>query len=150
LRERQTIGVTVALDLDRFKEITRSMGWTEYSPNIITGTLTALIEKLALRHRGVVVHGLDEERGTEEAIVKFVDVDLDELLEDLESIRREVEELGRRTSPNATISIGVYVGPITSLKPKPLAKAKKDPEVVMALRALRKAKKVGGNTIILL
>ncbi len=143
-------GVTVALDLDRFKEVTRSMGWTEYTPNIITGTLTRLVEDLAIKFRGVIIHGLDEERGTEEAVIKFVDVDFEDLLKNLEDLRLEIERLGRETGSNATLSIGVYVGPLTTLKPQPLSEAKKAPEVNMALRALKKAKKMGGNKIVVL
>ncbi|RLF04977.1 MAG: hypothetical protein DRJ60_06310 [Thermoprotei archaeon] len=146
----QVNGITVFLDLDRFKEITRSMGWTEYKPNIITGSLTHLIEEVASRLRGIVIHGLDEERGTEEAIIKFIEADENEVLKSLEKIRREIERLGRESGSNATLSIGVYIGPITSMKPQPLSEAKKAPEVVMALRALKKAKKMGGNRIVVL
>ncbi|MCS7139175.1 MAG: hypothetical protein N3F04_01920 [Candidatus Nezhaarchaeota archaeon] len=146
----QVKGVTVVLDLDRFKEITRNMGWTEYKPNVITGNLTRLVEQLASKFRGAIIGGLDEERGTEEAIIKFVEVDLNELLQSLEELRREIEDVGRESGSNATISIGVYVGPITSLKPQSLNKAKRSPEVVMALRALKKAKRMGGNRIVII
>jgi len=146
----QVKGITVFLDLDRFKEITRSMGWTEYKPNIITGSLTHLIEELVSRLRGVVVHGLDEERGTEEAIIKFIDADESEVLKGLEKVRREIEKLGKESGSNATVSIGVYIGPITSIKPQSLSEAKKTLEVTMALRALKKAKKMGGNRIVVL
>ncbi len=146
----QVNGITAILDLDKFKEITKSMGWTEYKPNIITGSLTHLVEEVVSRLRGVVIYGLDEERGTEEAIIKFVEADEDEVLKSLERIRCEIERLGRESGSNATLSIGVYIGPITSLKPQPLSEAKKAFEVVMALRALKKAKRMGGNRIIVL
>jgi len=146
----QTNGVTVILDLDRFKEVMKAMGWNEYEPNVVTESLTRLVEEVASRLGGIVIHGLDEERGTEEAVIKFVDVDVDEVLKELERVRLEIERIGKESGSNATISVGAYVGPITSLKPQPLSEAKKAPEVMMALRALKKAKKRGGNKIVVL
>jgi len=149
-RVPQINGVTVVLDLDNFKEVMKAMGWNEYKPNVVTGGLTRLVEELASKLGGVVVHGLDEERGTEEAVIKFVGVDVEEVLEELERVRLEIERVGKESGSNATISAGVYVGPITSLKPQPLSVAKKALEVAMALRALKKAKKKGGNRIVVL
>lgn len=146
----QIIGVTVVLDLDNFEEVMKRMNWTEYKPNIVTASLTRLVENLALKLGGVVIHGLDEERGTEEAVIKFVNTNVDDVLRELEKIRLEVERIGLESGSRATISIGVYVGPITSLKPQPLSRAKKELEVLMALRALKKAKKKGGNNIVVL
>lgn len=146
----QVNGVTVILDLDNFKEVMKVMGWSEYKPNVVTGSLTRLVKEVASKLGGIVVHGLDEERGTEEAVVKFVGADVEEVLEELEKVRLEIERIGKESRSNATISAGVYVGPITSLKPQPLSMAKKAPEVVMALRALKKAKKKGGNRIVVL
>jgi GGDEF domain-containing protein len=146
----QVNGVTVVLDLDNFKEVMKVMGWSEYKPNVVTGSLTRLVKEVASKLGGIVVHGLDEERGTEEAVVKFVGADVEEVLEELEKVRLEIERIGKESRSNATISAGVYVGPITSLKPQPLSMAKKAPEVVMALRALKKAKKKGGNRIVVL
>jgi GGDEF domain-containing protein len=146
----QVNGVTVVLDLDNFKEVMKVMGWSEYKPNVVTGSLTRLVKEVASKLGGIVVHGLDEERGTEEVVVKFVGADVEEVLEELEKVRLEIERIGKESRSNATISAGVYVGPITSLKPQPLSMAKKAPEVVMALRALKKAKKKGGNRIVVL
>jgi GGDEF domain-containing protein len=146
----QVNGVTVVLDLDNFKEVMKVMGWSEYKPNVVTGSLTRLVKEVASKLGGIVVHGLDEERGTEEAVVKFVGADVEEVLEELERVRLEIERIGKESRSNATISAGVYVGPITSLKPQPLSMAKKAPEVVMASRALKKAKKKGGNRIVVL
>jgi GGDEF domain-containing protein len=146
----QVNGVTVVLDLDNFKEVMKVMGWSEYKPNVVTGSLTRLVKEVASKLGGIVIHGLDEERGTEEAVVKFVGADVEEVLEELERVRLEIERIGKESRSNATISAGVYVGPITSLKPQPLSMAKKAPEVVMALRALKKAKKKGGNRIVVL
>ena len=143
-------GITVVLDLDKFKEVTKAMGWSEYKPNVVTGSLTRLVEELASKLGGVVIHGLDEERGTEEVVIKFVGADVNEVLRELERIRLEIERIGRESRSNATVSAGVYVGPITRLKPQPLSEAKKAPEVMMALRALKKAKKRGGNRIVVL
>lgn len=143
-------GITVVLDLDRFKDITSNMHWTEYKPNIVTGSLTRLVEEVVSKLGGIVIYGLDEERGTEEVVMKFVDASIDEVLKEMEKIRLEIERIGRESGSNATISIGIYVGPLTSLKPQSPSKAKKTIEVLMALRALRKAKKEGGNKIVVL
>jgi len=150
VRALQLNGITAILDLDKFKEVMKAMGWSEYKPNVVTGSLTRLVEEVASKLGGIVVHGLNEERGTEEAVVKFVGADVDEVLKELERVRLEIERIGKESRSNATISIGVYVGPITCLKPQPLSEAKKAPEVVMALRALKKAKKRGGNRIVVL
>jgi len=150
VRDLQLNGITVVLDLDRFKEVMKLMGWSEYKPNVVTGSLTRLVEELASKLGGVVIHGLDEERGTEEAVIKFVGADVEEVLGELERVRLEIERIGKESGSNATISMGVYVGPITSLKPQPLSEARRAPEVVMALRALKKAKKKGGNAIVVL
>ena len=146
----QLNGITAILDLDRFKEVMKVMGWNEYKPNVVTESLTRLVEEVASKLGGVIIHGLDEGRGTEEAVIKFVGVDVDEVLKELERIRLEIERIGEESGSGATISIGVYVGPITSLKTQPMSEAKKTPEVVMALRALKKAKKRGGNKIVVL
>ncbi|MEM4575894.1 MAG: hypothetical protein QW701_00380 [Candidatus Nezhaarchaeales archaeon] len=143
-------GITVALDLDRFKDVTNNMHWTEYKPNIVTGSLTRLVEEVISKLGGIVIYGLDEERGTEEVVMKFVDTNIDEVLREMEKIRLEIERIGRESGSNATISIGIYIGPITSLKPQPPSKAKKTIEVLMVLRALKKAKKEGGKKIVIL
>jgi len=146
----QLNGITAVLDLDRFEKVMKAMGWSEYKPNVVTGSLTRLVEELASKLGGIVVHGLDEERGTEEAVIKFVGADVGEVLRELERVRLEIERIGKESGSNATVSIGVYVGPITCLKPQRPSEAKKAPEVMMALRALKKAKKRGGNRMVVL
>jgi len=58
-----TLGIIIALDLDRFGEYVEEKGLDPYRPNIVTGELTNLVEEFARRHRGVVVYGLSKERG---------------------------------------------------------------------------------------
>lgn len=52
-------GVIIVLDLDRFRKIVEEMGWSEYSPNPITGLLSNLVEELVHKHHAMVVYGLD-------------------------------------------------------------------------------------------
>jgi len=82
------------MDLDRFKEYVRVRGLSVYKPNIITGTLSGLVEDLVRRFQAVVVYGLDWDRGTEEVILEIPGVEASELEQDLIRIAREVHELG--------------------------------------------------------
>jgi len=149
--ERNMHNVVVVVDLDRFKKIVKEMGWPEYSPNLITGILSELVDGLARKHHAMIIYGLDWKRGTEEAILACFSPNMDSLLNDLEAIRRKVEDAGRETGSNATISIGVAQGPV--LKVKPAASRKELFKTLterLAKRALQKAKRLGGNRIIVL
>jgi len=143
--------VVVIVDLDRFKKIIKEMGWPEYSPNTITGLMSELVDDLARKHHAMIIYGLDWRRGTEEAILACSSPNMDALLNDLEAIRRKVEDAGRETRSKATISIGVAQGPL--LKFKPTASRKELFKTLterLAKRALQKAKRLGGNRIIVL
>nr|MDO8076715.1 hypothetical protein [Candidatus Freyarchaeota archaeon] len=48
-------GVGMFLDLDNFKEVMRKMGWSEFRPNPITGTLTQLVQRLAAKYNATVL-----------------------------------------------------------------------------------------------
>ncbi|ABM80713.1 hypothetical protein [Hyperthermus butylicus] len=87
-------GTIVILDLDKFGEVVAERGWSEYEPNPATGLLTNLVERFARKWQAVVIYGLDEERGTEEAVLEIPYVEPEEVREDLEAIRREVNRLG--------------------------------------------------------
>ncbi len=87
-------GTIVVLDLDRFGEYVREHGLSEYSPNIVTGTLSYLVEWFVRKWSGVIVYGLDWERGTEEAVVEIPYVDPEEIRGDLEKIVDEIKRLG--------------------------------------------------------
>lgn len=143
--------VVVILDLDRFKKIVKEMGWPEYSPNPITGLLSELVEDLARKHHAMIIYGLNWKRGTEEAILSCSSPNVDALLNDLEAIRRKVEDAGRETGSNTTISIGVAQGPVLLVKPATSRKELfKTPTERLAKQSLQKAKRLGGNRIIAL
>ncbi|HDI47101.1 MAG TPA: GGDEF domain-containing protein [Candidatus Methanomethylia archaeon] len=144
-------GAVVIIDLDRFKEIVEEKGWSEYTPNPVTSELTALIKNLISKHFGVVIYGLDEERGTEEAVLEFPSADEEDLLKDLEEIRKRIEEVGLQTRSGATVSIGVVFGAIGVSKPAKRRDAyRATPLRLLALRALQKAKRMGGNRVVVL
>ncbi|MCD6515516.1 MAG: hypothetical protein J7L07_11380 [Candidatus Odinarchaeota archaeon] len=142
---------TIAMDLDNFGDIVKRFGLSEYSPNTITAQLTSLAENFVRKHRAVVLHGLDYERGTEEVILEVIEPELDEIINDLEFIRCKIEKLGKETGTNVTISIGIALGYMTLFR-KVREKRKKwqTPTRVLAKRALGKAKKEGGNKIIVI
>jgi len=144
-------GVISVLDLDRFKKIVKEMGWSEYSPNPITGLLSSLVDELVRKHHAMVVYGLDWKRGTEETILACPSPDMDSLLKDLEAIRGKIEEAGKETGSNATISIGVAQGPLLREKPtRSRRELFKTPTQRLAKRALQKAKQRGGNRMVIL
>ena len=132
------------MDLDKFEEYSKIRGWSEYVPNIITGTLTMLVRQFVHKHFAVVIYGLDEERGTEEVVLEISYISEDELekiIEDLESIRREIERLG------ASISIAVALGPVTCKPAKNRREAYNGYTRKQALKLLREIKKKGGNKV---
>ncbi len=143
--------VVVALDLDHFNEVVRKAAWPRYSPNPITGLLSRLVEDLVIKRRGIVIYGLDWDRGTEEAVIEFVEPDLEDLLLDLEDLRRRIEEAGKTSGTGVTLSIGVskYEAP-DGVKPvKDRRALKSSPYRYLALKALRKAKRLGGNRLVI-
>ncbi|MCE4621932.1 MAG: hypothetical protein F7B19_01285 [Desulfurococcales archaeon] len=81
-----TEGTLIIIDLDKMEEIIKERGWSEYKPNPATGLLTMLVEEFSRQHRAVVVYGLDEKRGTEEAILEIPMVEPGEIAEDLVKI----------------------------------------------------------------
>jgi len=91
---KPTWGCIIVMDLDRFKEYVELKGLSVYEPNIVTGTLSALVEDLARRYQAVVVYGLDWSRGTEEAVLEVPGVEAVELEGDLVRIAEEVLRLG--------------------------------------------------------
>jgi len=143
-------GVIIALDLDHFKEVVKEMGWPEYSPNPITGLLSNLVDDLIRKHYAMAIYGLDWERGTEEAMLACSSPDMDSLLKNLEAIRRKIEETGKETGSNATISVGVAQGPLPIVKPATSRREMfKTPTERLVKRALQKAKQRGGNQIVI-
>lgn len=114
------MAVVIALDLDRFSEMTKERGWTEYSPNPVTRYLSHAVLSFAEKHHATIMYGLDFERGTEEAQIYCSDPDLEEIISDLEDMRRDIQFMG------TSLSIGIaHISsdmPVKSLKDFPLAK----------------------------
>ncbi len=91
-----TPGLIVLIDLDRFEEYTIEKGLNPYVPNDVTGELTRLVEDLAIKHRGVVIYGLDHERGTEEALLEipFGYEEVGSIVKDLEKLKNHINSHG--------------------------------------------------------
>jgi len=136
-------GTVIVLDLDKFKKVTKEKGFNEYKPNIITGTLTHLVENFVRKWNAYVLYGLDYSRGTEEAVIIIPMTKPEEVLSDLEKIRREIEKLG------ASLSIGVSYGVLINIKARNRREAYENITVKNALKALREAKRKGGNRIVI-
>lgn len=136
-------GTVIIMDLDRFGDYVKLKGLSEYKPNIITGTLTLLIEDFVRKHMAIIIYGLDYERGTEEVVLELPFVKPNEILDDLEKIREEISRL------NASISIGVAWGPISGKVALNRREAYIGVTRRKAFKALKKAKRLGGNRIII-
>jgi len=136
-------GTVIVFDLNKFKKVTKEKGFNEYKPNIITGTLTHLVENFVRKWNAYVLYGLDYFRGTEEAVIIMPMTKPEEVLSDLEKIRREIEKLG------STLSIGVSYGVIVNIKARNRREAYENITVKNALKALREAKRKGGNRIVI-
>jgi GGDEF domain-containing protein len=140
-------GVIIIIDLDKFGEFVEKHGLDPYKPNTITGELTRLVVAFAQKFRGVVIYGLDYERGTEEAVIEIpygVEY-LDLVVSELEYIANRIRELG------ATLTAIVIVDYVSG---RPAKNRREAYEGTLgrrrALRALKKAKKKGGNRVVIL
>lgn len=91
-------GCIVVMDVDFLGELVEERGLSDYEPNAVTGYLTVAVESLAREHGGVVVYGLDYERGTEEAVIEFPLKTCSELEDALERIELGVKEAGASIS----------------------------------------------------
>lgn len=136
-------GTVIMLDLDRFSEIVQERGWSEYSPNPATALLTQLVENFVRKWQGVVVYGLDEKRGTEEAVIEVPFVEPEELVEDLRKIKEEINKLG------VGITIVAVRGYVVAQPASQRDAYTLTPTRRQAHSILRKAKRRGGNTIII-
>lgn len=140
-------GLIIVLDLDKFEEFIREKGWDPYKPNIITGTLTSLVEDFARKWNGVIIYGLDRKRGTEEVVIEipYGYEYLDEIVKDLYKIKEEINKLG------ASISIVVVKD---FVYPKPVNNQREayqgTPGRRRAWRIIRRIKRSGGNKILVI
>lgn len=115
------MAVVIAVDLDNFADIVKERGWTSYSPNPVTRYLSHAVSAFCQKHAATIIHGLDIERGTEEAVIYCSDVDIDTITADLEMMRKEVYALYE-----TTLSVGIAhvpsTIPVKLIKDLPLAK----------------------------
>ncbi len=138
-------GTVVMIDLDEFGEIVHEKGWSEYQPNPITGTLTQLVEEFVRKWHGYVVYGLDYKRGTEEVVVEIPLTRPEELIDDLRRIKEEINRLGVGVT---IVAVYGYVGLVhRSINRR--AAYTGTPTRRLASKLLQKAKRKGGNTIVI-
>lgn len=140
-------GIIIILDLDSFEQYTIEYGFDQYRPNIITGTLTDLVESFARKWRASVIYGLDHDRGTEEAVIEipYGHEQIKDIIRDLKKIKEEINELG------ASITIVVVKDYVTGIKAKNRREAYHGtPGRRRAVRELRRAKRSGGNKLVTL
>ncbi len=136
-------GTVVVIDLDKFSDVVRERGWSEYEPNPATGLLTSLVERLVSKWRAVVVYGLDPERGTEEAVLEIPFTEPEEVLPDLEEIKKELNRLG----------VGVTIAAVKGVVGFKPARDRREayygtPSRRLAWSLVREAKRRGGNRIV--
>lgn len=143
-------GVVAFLDLDGFKNCMEVMGWVRWTPNAITGFLTQQLLKFIREFHAVHIWGINEKEGTEEAILIFYH-DFEIIIELLENLRKRIKTLARKLKAPTSLSIGVARGRIFDNKPIKHHRKRdfsKDPIRYLAYKALKEAKKKGGNCII--
>ncbi len=138
-------GLIIFMDLDKFEKYTKEHGFNEYKPNIITGTLTSLVEEFSRKWRACIIYGLDYERGTEEAIIEipYGYENVEEIISDLSKIKETINRLG------AKITI-VVIKDYVLCKP---ARNRREayhgtPGRRRATQLLRKYKRKGGNILV--
>ncbi len=138
-------GTIVVIDLDEFGEIVQERGWSEYHPNPVTGTLTQLVEDFVRKWHGYVVYGLDYKRGTEEVVIEIPLTTPEELIDDLRYIKEEINRLGVGVT---IVAVHGYVGLVHRSIDRRAAYTG-TPTRRLAHKLLQKAKRKGGNTIII-
>ncbi len=136
-------GVVVVLDLDNFGEEIKKRGWSPWKPNEATGLLTQLALDFASRHRAVIIFGVDSKRGTEEFVMEIPFTTIDNVLDDVKNIVKELNKFSVKAS-------AAVVEGLVGLKP---AKNRREgyygtPARKKATRLLRKAKNLGGNKVL--
>jgi GGDEF domain-containing protein len=143
-------GTVVFLDLDNFKTCMEEKNWSEYTPNPITRYLTQEIMRYVREYRVLTLWGLDRNRGTEEAIL-FFQYEKEFVQDIIEELREDVMTLAHRHNAPTSLSAGLAEGKtpkVKKIKSHSKREFKKDLTIFLAYRALKKAKKKGGNRII--
>ncbi len=150
MKNSTNFGIIVFLDLDNFKNSMRVKGWTRYSPNPITGYLTNKIVEYIRKFRAIDIWGLNRREGTEEAILFFYQ-DQDFVQDLMNTLREEIFTIANELNAPTSLSIGMCRGDVPKLKKITRHRKnefKKDPAIFLAYKALKKAKKKGGNCIV--
>lgn len=137
-------GTIIMVDLDAFGEEVKRRGWDEYRPNDATALVTEWIKGFASKHRAVVVWGLDEERGTEEAVLEAPFVEPEELREELEQLRKALNSMGIKVTIVAVKGYLLLKG----------ARSRRDayhstPDRRRAKKLLERTKRRGGNRVVI-
>jgi GGDEF domain-containing protein len=143
-------GIIAFLDLDNFKNCMNVMGWTRYAPNPITGYLTNKLEDYIRKFRAIDIWGLNRKEGTEEAILFFYQ-DQNFVYELMDTLRQEIFIRAKKLNAPTSLSIGICKGKVPKLKKithHSKNEFKKDPAIFLGYKALKKAKKKGGNCIV--
>ncbi len=143
-------GTVVFLDLDGFKNCMDERGWIRWAPNPITGFLTQELMSYIRKFHAVHIWGINEKEGTEEAILIFYQKQ--EVICDLfEILRKKLNNLAIDLNAPTSLSIGMAYGRIFDTKPIQHHRKRdfsKDPTRYLAYKALKEAKKKGGNCIV--
>ncbi len=134
-------GTIIVMDLDKFKEYVEARGLNIYSPNEVTGTLSRLVESFISKFNGILVYGLDWERGTEEAVIEIPLTDATSTVEDLKAIAREIASLG------ASITIVALTGYIIGAKARNRREAYSGDLRARARKVLEGLKRRGGGVV---
>ena len=142
-------GTIVFLDLDNFKGAMNAMEWTRYRPNPITGYLTTKILEYIRKYQVIVYWGLNRKEGTEETILFFYQ-EVNFIYDLMDRLRKEIQKIARELDAPTSLSIGMCrarAPQIKSISAHSTEEFKKDPAIYLAYKALKKAKRKGGNCI---
>ncbi|MGV9173132.1 MAG: hypothetical protein ACOC44_09380 [Promethearchaeia archaeon] len=142
-------GTIVFADLDNFQDCMKIMGWSRYSSNQITQFMTNTVKKYIIKYQATPLWGLNEEEGTEEFIDLFF-LPLEKVKQILDKLRRDILNLAEKLDAPTSLSVGIAEGDVEHIKPLKSHRKKeflKHPIIYLAYKALKKAKKQGGNII---
>lgn len=143
-------GTIVFADLDNFQDCMEIMGWSRYSPNEITRLMTNRVQRYINRYQATLLWGLNKAEGTEEFILIFLQ-DIERVIKIMNKLRRDILELAQKLNASTSLSVGLTYGEISHLRVLKSHKKKeflKHPTIYLAYKALKKAKKKGGNELI--
>ncbi len=140
---KREVATVAFADLDSFGTCVKSMGWTEYAPNIITSFMTRKAMNFIRNFHAINLWGIRKQRGTEEFILAFFQKSkrVEKLMGELV---KQVNNLAKKNGAPTSLSVGLAIGPLSRVKPlknNSKKELKKRPTVYLAYKALREAKK---------